>query len=162
MFPSPVRVSKDQNLPLKFLAFLLGFTSVIGQIVLMRELISVFYGNETAYAIILASWLFWVAAGSLTFSLFSRKIHHPRLVIFFLNTVVCGVLPLTVMAVRYLRPFLDISISSSNRPPCLSPLRNQKAVKALFRFIVGAGLLGDSINVKYEIDNFNFHVRLKA
>ncbi|HBR15844.1 MAG TPA: hypothetical protein DD723_09970 [Candidatus Omnitrophica bacterium] len=95
---------------LKSSAFLLGFTSVISQIVLLRELVSVFYGNETAYAIILASWLFWVAAGSLTFSFFSRKIHRPRIVIFLLNTVVCCVLPLTVMAVRYLRPFLDIPV----------------------------------------------------
>jgi len=43
---------------------LLGFTAVIGQIVLMRELIVVFNGNEISLGIMLATWLLWTAAGS--------------------------------------------------------------------------------------------------
>ncbi|MBI4832786.1 MAG: hypothetical protein HY801_14795, partial [Candidatus Lindowbacteria bacterium] len=43
----------------------LGFTSMLGQILLMRELIVVFYGNELALGIMLGSWLFWVGVGSL-------------------------------------------------------------------------------------------------
>ena len=43
----------------------LGFTSIVGQILLMRELIVVFYGNELSLGIMLGSWLFWVGAGSL-------------------------------------------------------------------------------------------------
>ena len=43
---------------------LIGFTSVIAQIVLMRELIVVFYGNEISLGIMLASWLLWTALGS--------------------------------------------------------------------------------------------------
>ncbi len=42
-----------------------GFTSIVGQIVLMRELVVVFYGNELAMGIMLGGWLFWVGAGSL-------------------------------------------------------------------------------------------------
>jgi spermidine synthase len=40
-----------------------GFSAVIGQIVLMRELIVVFSGNEISLGIMLATWLFWTAAG---------------------------------------------------------------------------------------------------
>ena len=40
---------------------LIGFTSVIAQIVLMRELIVVFYGNEISLGIMLAGWLLWTA-----------------------------------------------------------------------------------------------------
>ncbi|HEY1160590.1 MAG TPA: fused MFS/spermidine synthase [Terracidiphilus sp.] len=43
---------------------LIGFSAVIGQIVLMRELIVVFNGNEMSLGIMLATWLFWTAAGS--------------------------------------------------------------------------------------------------
>ncbi len=47
------------------LAFaLIGLTSLIGQIVLLRELFVVFYGNELSVGAILAGWLGWVAVGS--------------------------------------------------------------------------------------------------
>jgi spermidine synthase len=41
-----------------------GFTSVIAQVVLIRELAAVFYGNELIFGLILAVWLLWVAAGA--------------------------------------------------------------------------------------------------
>jgi spermidine synthase len=41
-----------------------GFTSVIAQIVLMRELVATFYGNELLFGLVLMAWLAWVALGS--------------------------------------------------------------------------------------------------
>jgi spermidine synthase len=41
-----------------------GFTSTIAQIVLMRELVATFYGNELLFGLTLAAWLAWVAVGS--------------------------------------------------------------------------------------------------
>ena len=41
-----------------------GFTSTIGQLLLLRELIAVFYGNELVLGLILAAWLAWVAVGA--------------------------------------------------------------------------------------------------
>jgi spermidine synthase len=43
----------------------LGFTSTVGQVLLMRELIVVFYGNELSLGIMLGAWLFWAGVGSL-------------------------------------------------------------------------------------------------
>ena len=43
----------------------LGFTSTVGQILLMRELIVVFYGNEVSLGIMLAGWLLWVGLACL-------------------------------------------------------------------------------------------------
>ena len=43
---------------------LCGFSAVVGQIVLMRELIQVFNGNEIALGMLLATWLLWTAIGS--------------------------------------------------------------------------------------------------
>jgi len=41
-----------------------GFTATIGQLVLLRELVAVFYGNELVIGLILAVWLAWVAVGA--------------------------------------------------------------------------------------------------
>jgi len=41
-----------------------GFSAIVAQIVLMRELMVVFTGNEVSVGIMLATWLFWTALGS--------------------------------------------------------------------------------------------------
>lgn len=43
---------------------LIGLTSIIGQVLLMRELVAVFYGNELVFGLILAFWLLWGPVGS--------------------------------------------------------------------------------------------------
>lgn len=52
------------NKRLFFTIMTIGLTSMAGQIVLMRELLVVFYGNELSLGITLGSWLFWVGIGS--------------------------------------------------------------------------------------------------
>lgn len=94
--------------PIPRLAFVLGFTSLVGQILLLRELITVFYGNETAYAIILASWLFWVSVGSYTLSLLSPRIKDPRRWIAVFLWAVSLILPSVIVAVRLLKQALSI------------------------------------------------------
>jgi spermidine synthase len=42
----------------------LGFASIIAQIVLMRELVATFYGNELLFGLVLMAWLAWVAVGA--------------------------------------------------------------------------------------------------
>ncbi|MBZ5573683.1 MAG: fused MFS/spermidine synthase, partial [Acidobacteriia bacterium] len=56
--------AKRPTCPIRVALALIGFTAVIGQIVLMRELIVVFSGNEISLGIMLATWLFWTALGS--------------------------------------------------------------------------------------------------
>ncbi len=41
-----------------------GFTSTIAQVVLLRELVATFYGNELLLGLILMAWLAWVAASA--------------------------------------------------------------------------------------------------
>lgn len=50
---------------LRFSFVTLGVTSLIAQVTLVRELMTVLYGNEFFIGWTLFSWLFWVAAGSL-------------------------------------------------------------------------------------------------
>ncbi|MBM4025449.1 MAG: spermine synthase [Planctomycetes bacterium] len=42
----------------------LGFVSQVGQVLLLRELLMVFHGNELSIGIILAAWMGWVGIGS--------------------------------------------------------------------------------------------------
>jgi len=53
--------------------FLMGFCSSLCQVVLIRELIVVFSGNELSIGIILSSWLMWGAGGSFVASRISRS-----------------------------------------------------------------------------------------
>lgn len=41
-----------------------GFTSIIAQLIFMRELVATFYGNELLFGLVLMAWLAWVAAGA--------------------------------------------------------------------------------------------------
>ena len=77
---------------------LIGFTSVIAQIVLMRELIVVFSGNEISLGLMLASWLLWTALGS---SIAARRpVRHPRRLVAALEILVAGALPSAIVAAR--------------------------------------------------------------
>lgn len=44
--------------------FALGFTTTVAQVLLVRELVSTFYGNELLLGLILAAWLAWGALGA--------------------------------------------------------------------------------------------------
>lgn len=93
---------------IKQLSFILGFFSILSQIILLRELITVFYGNETAYAIILASWLFWIAVGSYSFSFLSRKVKNPSHFVTTLLYLISFFLPLTILATRSIKWIMHI------------------------------------------------------
>ncbi len=47
-----------------FALFLIGFTSISSQVLLLREFLVIFYGNELSLGIILGNWLVSVALGS--------------------------------------------------------------------------------------------------
>ena len=80
---------------------LIGFTATTAQILLMRELLVVFYGNEISLGLLLANWLFWTGIGS---GLFGRKgawlFKDPRKAMAGLQTLLAVTLPLTILAVR--------------------------------------------------------------
>jgi spermidine synthase len=44
--------------------FSVGLTAIVGQVLLMRELLATLYGNELLFGLILAAWLGWGAIGA--------------------------------------------------------------------------------------------------
>jgi spermidine synthase len=54
------RTETARRLPL----LLMGWTGMTAQIILMREMLSIFFGNELAAGVLLAVWLLWTGIGS--------------------------------------------------------------------------------------------------
>jgi spermidine synthase len=79
---------------------LIGFTAVIGQIVLMRELMADYNGCESTLGIALAAWLFWTAMGSFLFSCLAPGLRHPRRMAAALECLLGISLPLTLWSLR--------------------------------------------------------------
>ena len=86
---------------------LIGFSAVIGQIVLMRELMVVFSGNEISLGIMLATWLFWTASGSILCSGLVLRESSARRTVPLLECVLGISLPLTLWALRGSKSFFQ-------------------------------------------------------
>jgi len=95
------RSFKERTIPLFFSIFLVGFAATVGQILLIRELMVIFYGHELSTGIVLASWLMWTALGSLGLGRIVEGI-RPKSLVFALGQLFLSlVLPLSVLALRY-------------------------------------------------------------
>jgi spermidine synthase len=98
-----VMANSNKNTPMHAALILIGFTSVIAQIVLMRELIVVFHGNEISLGIILANWLLWTSVGSGLAGRLVSRAGRTRPIVAGLQTALAVILPLTIVAVRVVR-----------------------------------------------------------
>ncbi len=90
--------------------FLIGFVAIVGQIVLIRELLVIFYGNELSTAIILASWLIWTSLGSVTLGRIADAISHKHRIFALVQFVLAFLLPSSIMAVRLSKILWNIPV----------------------------------------------------
>ncbi len=82
---------------------LVGFTSMASQVVLMRELLVVFYGNELSLGITLFCWLFGIALGSWTLGKWLISRFKSQVSVFCLGQIVLAfILFLSVLGVRFI------------------------------------------------------------
>ena len=85
----------------------LGISSLIAQIILLREFLSIFYGNELVIGIILTHWMILTGIGAFAGRLFERLKHKIKTIL--LLTLSLGILPLlTVFCLRWLRNIVFI------------------------------------------------------
>jgi spermidine synthase len=87
----------------------IGFTSIIAQVVLIRELLAVFYGNELSLGLILAAWLFWVALGSWALGRLSERLQLGAGSYMLALALIALLLPSLMALTRALRLVLDIT-----------------------------------------------------
>ncbi len=88
---------------------LIGLTAILGQVVLIRELTSIFYGNELSLGIIFASWMIWMAVGSWLVGRFSDYIGENTLIFPLTFCLAAFLLPFEITLVRLLRYILDVA-----------------------------------------------------
>ena len=98
--PSAVPNAQPVAKSLLGVLLLIGFTAVIAQIVLMRELMVVFYGNEMSLGMMLACWLLWTAAGSGAMGRWAARARNPRSLVALLETLLAAAFPLTLFLAR--------------------------------------------------------------
>ncbi len=115
---------------------LIGFSAVIGQIVLMRELIVVFNGNEISLGIMLATWLFWTAAGSSLSSRFVLGANNARRAVAVLECLFGVSLLPTIWALRASRSFFQTVPGELIGP--VPMLLTSLACLSLFCLVAGA------------------------
>jgi len=104
-FQNTVRQAPKATWTLRGILSLMGFTAVIAQVVMMRELLVVFYGNELALGVMLANWLLWTALGASLLGQWAMRAIHPRKLVAGLQALLAFALPLTLLSVRASKGF---------------------------------------------------------
>ncbi len=89
---------------------LIGFTSIVAQVILMRELAVIFYGNELSLGTMLGVWLFWTATGSTLLPKILKKAHRPHLRIGLTQLILALLLPPILLLVRSSKGILGITL----------------------------------------------------
>ncbi len=103
------RQQKARRMPPHVPAVLvLGAVSQMGQVLLLRELLMVFRGNELYIGVVLAAWLLWVGLGSRLGAWWSGRTQHPHFASTLSAAAVMLILPVTVFFIRGLRGFFPI------------------------------------------------------
>ncbi|MFZ1976890.1 MAG: hypothetical protein WAV76_02950, partial [Bacteroidota bacterium] len=88
-------------------ALCLGITSIIVQVILLREFLSIFYGNELVIGIILTEWMILTGIGAFGGKLFGKLKQKNATILIF--QIFLGFLPfLTVFCLRWLRNIVFI------------------------------------------------------
>ena len=105
MSPAP----RNRVIPVFLAVFLAGFSAFSAQIVFLRELLVLFYGNELSLGVILGCWLFWTGLGSLGLGRISDRFRSPALVLAVAQTLLAFVLVLTLPAIRSAKLLLGLA-----------------------------------------------------
>lgn len=81
-------------------AALAGFAGAVAQVLILRELLVFFYGNELSTGLIFACWLLWTALGSGLAGKLAARIPRNTSAIFFCLLELALTLPLTLLWIR--------------------------------------------------------------
>ncbi len=105
----PLKKNPAHKLPPQFPAVLmLGLVSQVGQVLLLRELLMVFHGNELSIGLILAAWMLWVGVGSRLGVVLVERVPRPLSMLLVSAAGLLVLLPFSIVAIRILRGFFNI------------------------------------------------------
>jgi len=86
-----------------------GFSAVIAQTLLIRELLVIFYGNELTFSVILCIWLISGAIGSGLLAGLFNKIKEPLRPFCLFQVLLAFWLPCAIILIRTSKTFLSVS-----------------------------------------------------
>lgn len=104
-----LKATKEMDLPLHLALVLMGFSFIITQVVVIRELLVVFMGNELSIAIILANWLLWGALGSYLAGRKAEDFRCRREAFALGQGLQALFFPITILVIRLLREIMGLS-----------------------------------------------------
>ncbi|TVR01815.1 MAG: spermine synthase [Desulfovibrionales bacterium] len=87
---------------------MLGLVSQLAQVLLLRELLMVFQGNELSIGIILSAWLAWTGLGSWLGGRLAQQRRRTGRLLFSSAAGLVPLLPATIGLIRNLRDFFDV------------------------------------------------------
>jgi len=108
-WPAGEEVAKGQKRTRPICAFtLMGLGALLAQIIMLRELMVVFSGNELTTGIMLAAWLLWTALGSALLGALADRIQGKSSFFASMQLILALILLASFLLARYLRPLLGI------------------------------------------------------
>jgi spermidine synthase len=93
-----------------------GFASSLGQILILRELLVLFYGNELSTGLVFTSWLLWTAVGSGIAGRWSHRITPSGNTLSLLLVLLAILLPATLCWIRATRVLWNIPLGELLSP----------------------------------------------
>jgi spermidine synthase len=141
-------VNESENSARVISAFILmGLGALLAQIVLLRELMVIFTGNELSTGVMLSAWLLWTALGSAILGICSDRITRKRPLFASVQLVLAFLLPASFLLARYLRPALGIPVGEIASLPHMVAgifvLLIPFCLLSGFLFALGCSLLGE-------------------
>lgn len=121
--------------PLIIAVVLIGAHATIAQVLLVRELLVVFYGNELCLGVIFGAWLLGVAIGAGAGGKVIKKVESRFTVFLFLLLALCLFLPMQVSIIRLLRYLIDVPYGQ--HISILSLLWSSPLIIMPFSFVIG-------------------------
>ncbi len=104
------KTEKRFSIPKQISVLYIGFGSILSQIILVREFLISFYGNELSIGIIFACWLMWIGIGS-AFGNIAIKHHRNVSRLFLIIIAMTPVITLAqILVVKFVRAFLQTAI----------------------------------------------------
>ncbi len=87
-----------------------GFAGTVAQILMVRELLVLYYGNELSSGLVFSSWLLWTALGSTLGGLYGRRVSLSGVTLALALTGLTLLLPTTLLWIRASRIFWGIPL----------------------------------------------------
>jgi len=141
-------VAKSQKRVRPICAFtLMGMGVLLAQVILLREIMVVFSGNELTTGIMLAAWLFWTALGSALLGALADRIPGKASLFSSMQLLLALILLASFLLARYLRPLLGVPAGEIASLPQMAAgifvLLIPLCLCSGFLFALGCSLLGE-------------------